>query len=41
MIRDGALEPGARIADLQVERCIGASPLGFDYLARGAGSGSA
>lgn len=41
MIRDGALAPGARIADLQVERCVGASPLTFDYLARAGGQGPA
>ncbi len=41
MIRDGALAPGARIADLQVERCVGASPLAFEYLARAGGQGPA
>jgi serine/threonine protein kinase len=40
MNRPGALPPGTRIADLELERCLGASLLGFEYLARGAGSGS-
>jgi hypothetical protein len=38
MNRPGALPAGTRIADLELQRCIGASPLGFDYLARCAGS---
>ncbi len=40
MIREGALAPGARIADLRVERCAAASPLGFEYLARSTGNGA-
>ncbi len=40
MVRHGALAPGSRIADLTVERCTGATPVGFEYLARAAGSGS-
>ncbi len=40
MVRHGALAPGARIADLQVERCAAASPLGFEYLARANGHGA-
>lgn len=40
MNRPGALPPGTRIADLELERCIGATPIGFEYAARGAGSGS-
>ena len=40
MNRPGALPPGTRIADLDLERCLGATPLGFEYLARSTGSGS-
>lgn len=40
MNRPGALPPGTRIADLELERCLGATPLGFEYLARSTGSGS-
>lgn len=39
MVRHGALTPGTRIADLQVEHCAAASPLGFEYLARSTGQG--
>lgn len=39
MVRHGALAAGSRIADLRVERCTGASPVGFEYLARSAGDG--
>lgn len=39
MVRHGALAPGTRIADLQVEHCAAASPLGFEYLARSTGQG--
>lgn len=39
MTRPGALPPGTRIADLELERCIAATPVGFEYAARGAGSG--
>lgn len=38
MNRPGALPAGTRIADLELERCVGASPVGFEYLARQAGS---
>ncbi len=38
MKRPGALPNGTRIADLELQRCIGASPLGFDYLAHAPGS---
>lgn len=38
MNRPGALPPGSRIADLELQRCIGASPLGFEYLAHSPGS---
>lgn len=38
MDRPGALPPGTRIADLELQRCTGMSPLGFEYLAHSAGS---
>lgn len=38
MNRPGALPPGTRIADLELQRCIASSPLGFDYLAHSPGS---
>ncbi|MFT3664687.1 hypothetical protein [Piscinibacter sp.] len=40
MIHQGALAPGVRIADLRIEACIAASPLGFEYLARADGDGA-
>lgn len=40
MNRPGALPSGTRIADLELERCIVATPVGFEYAARSAGSGS-
>jgi len=39
MNRPGALPPGTRIADLELQRCLAVTPLGFEYLARGAGGG--
>lgn len=39
MIRPGALPAGTRIADLELVRCTGATPIGFDYAARTTGSG--
>lgn len=41
MIRPGALPPGTRIADLELERCTGATPIGFEYAARGTGTSTA
>lgn len=38
MNRPGALPPGTRIADLELQCCLGSSPLGFDYLAHSPGS---
>jgi hypothetical protein len=40
MNRPGALPPGTRIADLELDHCIGATPIAFEYAARSAGSGS-
>lgn len=40
MNRPGALPSGTRIADLELQRCIGATPVGFEYAAHSAGSGS-
>ena len=39
MIRHGALAPGTRVADLEIEHCIGASPVGFEYSARTVANG--